>query len=248
MAEICANPECGKPFKRRSGNQKYCCEKCRTRVRYLHATGWPEGRGMQSCRNPECGKQFKRQGYKQKYCCIKCGSRSRYLDRKSSPRRAEICANPECGKPFKPLRRNTQKYCCTKCGGWRRKQYLNTPEGKAGTLSRSANVRASEKVDRHDVLLMIWAGEPCPICGGTIELEDMSLDHVVPLAEGGRNCISNLVLTHIWCNLFKQDMSMEEAKAKYERIYGKLRKKKRWYSMSFERETLRRRKRKGDLQ
>lgn len=43
----------------------------------------------------------------------------------------------------------------------------------------------------------------CRICTGPLSLLDAHLDHVVPLARGGADVISNLQLVHMNCNLRK---------------------------------------------
>ena len=49
----------------------------------------------------------------------------------------------------------------------------------------------------------------CPLCGGTMLPEDITIDHILPKSRGGSNHISNLQLAHLACNLDK-DNSMED--------------------------------------
>lgn len=45
----------------------------------------------------------------------------------------------------------------------------------------------------------------CALCGGYVELEDASRDHIVPRASGGGNERTNIQLTHKTCNNLKSD-------------------------------------------
>ena len=43
----------------------------------------------------------------------------------------------------------------------------------------------------------------CHICGGHVEIEDVSLDHIVPIALGGGHTWANLACSHRACNFAK---------------------------------------------
>lgn len=49
------------------------------------------------------------------------------------------------------------------------------------------------------LLYRIQGGE-CAICGDALRMRDATIDHVTPLAVGGRNDLSNFVLAHEGCN------------------------------------------------
>ena len=51
------------------------------------------------------------------------------------------------------------------------------------------------------------ADEPirCYLCGELIPLGDRHVDHKHPLSKGGKHCVSNLGITHSFCNLSKND-------------------------------------------
>ena len=52
-------------------------------------------------------------------------------------------------------------------------------------------------------LIYLHAGGRCELCGRKILLEDMTIDHITPLAMGGKDDVENLSCTCYPCNLFK---------------------------------------------
>lgn len=50
----------------------------------------------------------------------------------------------------------------------------------------------------------------CMLCGKFVDYEDFTVDHIVPLAKGGTNDISNLQCTCKRCNTIKQDIMPDE--------------------------------------
>lgn len=52
-------------------------------------------------------------------------------------------------------------------------------------------------------LIYLNVGGRCELCGRKILLEDMTIDHITPLAMGGEDDVENLSCTCYPCNLFK---------------------------------------------
>ena len=52
-------------------------------------------------------------------------------------------------------------------------------------------------------LIYLHAGGRCELCGRKILLEDMTIDHITPLAMGGEDDVENLSCTCYPCNIFK---------------------------------------------
>lgn len=57
----------------------------------------------------------------------------------------------------------------------------------------------------------------CPLCGFQIPLHlhhpnplALSFDHIIPIAQGGKNTIENLQPTHAWCNKQKETTKKNE--------------------------------------
>lgn len=46
-------------------------------------------------------------------------------------------------------------------------------------------------------------GYLCGLCGGEVEPDDVHIDHIVPIARGGRDALENLQVAHSRCNLRK---------------------------------------------
>lgn len=45
-----------------------------------------------------------------------------------------------------------------------------------------------------------------------MRLEDMSIDHHIPMSKGGTDTIDNMRLAHVWCNGFKANSLPEDVK------------------------------------
>lgn len=57
----------------------------------------------------------------------------------------------------------------------------------------------------------------CGLCGGRVsqhlkhpDLMASSMDHIIPLSQGGTNDLANLQLTHLRCNLSKRQTARNE--------------------------------------
>lgn len=50
----------------------------------------------------------------------------------------------------------------------------------------------------------------CPYSGHKLTRDTLSLDHIIPLSQGGKNVLSNVQLVHKWVNVMKWDMSSED--------------------------------------
>lgn len=50
----------------------------------------------------------------------------------------------------------------------------------------------------------------CAICGKGIAIEEMTIDHIIPLSKGGDGSFSNMQCTCDSCNLMKHYLTNEE--------------------------------------
>lgn len=61
---------------------------------------------------------------------------------------------------------------------------------------------------------LLWNSYPhvCGLCGEQINsIDEMHVDHIIPLSRGGKDILANLQLTHARCNMDKGDMLFEES-------------------------------------
>lgn len=64
---ICANPDCGKEFKPKNSQQRFCSPDC------YHASYHRKLTAItRLCANPNCKKEFKPKSYNQRFCSRKC--------------------------------------------------------------------------------------------------------------------------------------------------------------------------------
>lgn len=82
----------------------------------------------------------------------------------------------------------------------------------------SANYRAHREYGREDTLsadqlLALWISRPlCEYCDRRLTPSTLSPDHKIPLAAGGANSISNIVLACRRCNRYKRAMPAQDYK------------------------------------
>lgn len=70
--------------------------------------------------------------------------------------------------------------------------------------------KTSRRVAKIKLELLWKNGKRCAICGKRIRsLDDLSVDHIVPVSRGGKNIIENCQLTHAKCNNDKSDIMPE---------------------------------------
>lgn len=72
--------------------------------------------------------------------------------------------------------------------------------------------KRNRKKYSEDVRRMIYnkAEGRCQLCGRKIRYKELTLDHIVPLAMGGEDCISNLQAADAACNGFKGSILPEK--------------------------------------
>ena len=68
-------------------------------------------------------------------------------------------------------------------------------------------------------IIYIRSGHRCQICGCDLSFEEMSVDHIIPLAKGGDDQLDNLQCACKICNSFKQDLLPGDFYEKIVEIY-----------------------------
>lgn len=145
---------------------------------------------------------------------IKCHQRAvndqiKKAERFSRTQLIEMRACVECGSLFIPINKNNIR-CSPEC--------IN----KANNRSADARLNRSNIIDKDITLTRLFnrdAGQ-CWLCGGRCDYSDKeirdngvtvvgynypSIDHVIPLAEGGLHSWDNVRLAHWRCNSLKRD-------------------------------------------
>ena len=79
--------------------------------------------------------------------------------------------------------------------------FLDHNPSRADWLARRETLRRRlvPTTVRHTVILR--DGLVCQICGDAVDEDDVHLDHIDPVARGGRSTADNLRVTHSKCNL-----------------------------------------------
>jgi len=150
------------------------------------------------------------------YCSRDCEleiGRSKYQEYMTEKvgERAYVCK--ECGKGFiAPYGDKRREFCSLKCS---RLNYLKSPAGRE-TSARQQQKRRGQKYDNgptHAIdrrAVFDRDGWRCGICGRPVNSslkfphpDSPSLDHIIPLAEGGTHTWQNVQLAHFICNSLK---------------------------------------------
>lgn len=85
-----------------------------------------------------------------------------------------------------------------RCGWWCRD--CRKPAKRAADARRRSQKRSTQ-IEQIDIrVLAMRDGCRCGICGKSAKREDWSMDHVVPLSQGGPHTYANVVLAHVSCN------------------------------------------------
>lgn len=190
------------------------CQTCGHEFNYSYETI----RHLRSIRCPECVRRQREENAEAKRiqreadAIEKMMTSWRYkLNKRKKKYAAEekrIHACPICGKP------TSKKKCCSdKC----QKTYNNRTHDQ----QRRARVRDA-LIDNDIQLIELYRRDNgvCHICGGSCSFNDYliteegytivgdsypSIDHVIPLAKGGKHSWDNVRLAHVRCNSLKRD-------------------------------------------
>lgn len=98
---------------------------------------------------------------------------------------------------------------CYECEAARRMAYYYTEEGNA--MHKAAQARRRIRIESTEIEPVSYAevierdGQVCHICEGNVAMENLTIDHVVPLAKGGAHIFDNLAVAHWFCNSRKND-------------------------------------------
>lgn len=96
----------------------------------------------------------------------------------------------------------------------KRREYLKTDAGIAmyrkQTQKRYSMTKAAFVEDVNPMELFIEQGGVCYLCKSTFSFKEMELDHVHPIARGGKHERSNCKMACVRCNRSKGSKTLEE--------------------------------------
>jgi 5-methylcytosine-specific restriction endonuclease McrA len=196
------------------------CKRCRHRA-YMrtwyhrhsdHAREWQRRRyaavgsgGHVSCTCEWCGEQFETtarrlEGHRVKFCSRICKDAAR----KATDKQVREQAKPErncrhCGIAMPKAMRADAAYCSEKCNS--RAHGLKRGNGRVGH-GRRRDIERAYIVERD--------ASRCHICGEKCKPDEITLDHLIPLAKGGTHVPENLRVAHLSCNARKRDRSAND--------------------------------------
>lgn len=89
---------------------------------------------------------------------------------------------------------------------------IQYPENAENIAQSNSKPKINRKQYSEDVRKLVYhqAKGKCAICGKPLSYDAMTLDHIVPLAKGGRDRVSNLQCTHLCCNQMKGNMQTKD--------------------------------------
>ena len=95
--------------------------------------------------------------------------------------------------------------------------------GQAGNLTDTRSIRFQTKARKsftaqERAAVYNKTEGHCAICGEFVPYTDFTVDHIIPLAKGGNNDLSNLQCACSVCNRIKQDILPEDLMKKLTRI------------------------------
>jgi 5-methylcytosine-specific restriction endonuclease McrA len=91
---------------------------------------------------------------------------------------------------------------------WRQAHPGKSQEYQATRRARQRRVGTIEPIDR-DYVYKRDRGV-CSLCGRKVRKKDISIDHIVPLSQGGAHCLTNVTLVHLQCNTRKRTRAVPQ--------------------------------------
>ncbi len=194
-------------YKRRDGSVNPWCKSC-YRDWYADRNG---GRTTRKC--DQCDTSMEVTARRAAELKVFCSRACKDVFRKAEQSAALHAAKPPrvcvwCGDPLDQRMRKDAKFCSADCNSraHRTTRKFRRRLGKDAPLRPRTEplINFAEIAERDH-----WR---CGLCGGAVsknrEYPDplaASIDHVIPLSQGGDNESVNLQLTHLRCNLSKRD-------------------------------------------
>lgn len=200
--------QCGKTFHRRKTETDrcdFCSRECSAKYKSEHRPmvqkqfffGFPH-----KCE--QCGKSFFSLSKDATFCSKEC--RKQWKNEHAAPIQIYYHECQQCGRIFISPQKN-RKYCSEEC---QKKAY-----DKIHEIRRRTRKRINGDADYSISLSKLCKRDHgiCAICGEKVNMkadpnsnEYGSIDHIIPLAKGGKHTWDNVQLTHRICNSNKRDI------------------------------------------
>ena len=152
----------------------------------------------------QCGKSFFAWNNSTQYCSEEC--KNKWKEEHALPIRIYFHECQQCGKRFVSPQKN-RKFCSNKC---QIKSYDKKHEIRRRTRKKdngNADYTISlEKLFRRDHGICAICGLPVDMDSNPNSNEYGSIDHIIPLAKGGKHVWENVQLAHRMCNSIKRDI------------------------------------------
>lgn len=190
------------------------CTRCKTNFAYASNAWCPScyqtwdrnRRGVEvllrECLHCRCG--FETTDQRKTYCSRSCKDESRKAQARTVravTKAVRLCRH--CGRAMPGKMRSDARYCSAACNSHAHHQ------------TRKASARIGAKQERIDRASIIERdGGICHICGDLVPEALITIDHVVPLAEGGTHTHDNLAVACLPCNCSKGARSVEYARSR----------------------------------
>lgn len=170
-----------------------------------------------------------------RYCTFGC-QRAAVEVRRQADRAAALSGRRcrRCSEPIPPVARSDARFCGVACQqadwyaanearlraaatAWKASNREVANEAEHRRRARKTG-NGSERIDR----LAVWERDRghCWICERSIDPElafphplSPSLDHVIPLNRGGGHLMDNVAMSHLRCNISKQDKILDRVPA-----------------------------------
>ena len=194
---------------RRGPTGRYCSARCRAWWNNHPGVSTPPLGQCARCSEPLIR-------LSQKYCSQRCSEIGRGV-RRAEPIPRRNCALPECGKEFQP-KRDGQRCCCERHGktlcnreGRASGRYAPEPwnDRRRDNYHRRRALKKGASTGRPVLLAEIAERDrwKCGVCRRRVSRDlqwphakSPSLDHIVPLSQGGAHDPANVRLAHLGCN------------------------------------------------
>lgn len=196
---------CGKPFKRRESPdrngliQRACSRECGWWIRYAGSKRDVPWRDCSTCGQPFISRCVRR-------TCSACPARSTpYV-----PAVPVLKPCAECAQDFVAVHKRA-RFCskpCAKRAKNRSQRHAERAAGKRnrGKQRREQRQRAQRRGPPFTLLeIAIRDGWRCHLCGRKVTRRQASIDHLIPLVDGGPHSRDNVALAHHLCNSVRQD-------------------------------------------